>query len=847
MENAPYPPFPVTSRLRAYCPPAGYDETLGPDGQLRPGWRPLFEHLDELGIPRVEALRQQARQLLLENGITYNLFQNETEGVRSWDLDLLPLILVEEEWLRLERGLKQRHRLLELLLDDLYSHQGVIRAGIIPAPLIFGAQGYLRACHGLPKPKGSPLPWWAADLTRDAYGNFMVIGDLLQAPTGSGYALENRQILFRLLRQPLNENHVRLLLPFFTALRTHLNDASPLPKEDPRTVLLTPGPEDKLYFEHAFLANYLGLTLVQGEDLTVRNGRVHLKTLDGLHPVDVVLRMLQDRLCDPLELDENSYLGVAGLIHAITGQKVAVLNHPGAAVLENPALLAYFPEICHHFLGEELLLPVQPTWWCGDPDSLAQVLNDPEPILIRSVNQSGMPVRELTQDPDSPVRQALRSWPQEFIAQVPIRPSTLPVMTPEGFRPGFMVLRTFSTSGQNETEVMPGGLARVIFEPTHLNAPNGHADITKDVWVLSPDPVARSNRLPLDRLSEPSFFTGEISSRMAENLFWMGRYAERSENVPRLLRVLLLLPRPGGEEVGEAGERAALRMLYRALTTITATEPGFAGEGAEERVLDPEEELLAVIRTPERLGSVASSIQSLILAAHRVRERLSNDTWRVIIQVRGLRQRLASEKSSADMVGEMERLITTLAALAGLGQENMTRGLGWRFLELGRRLERAIFVVELLHATLLESLPPEGERLLLEALLNVGDSSITYRRRYRTHMAIKPFLELILLDEANPRGLASQLALIEEHLLALPRHAATPGHRTATGRIVLEAFSALRLSDPDLLALVSDTGQRTNLIDLLDRLKNLLPLLSVELANAFFQHSSSHALRGVSR
>ncbi|MBF0164973.1 MAG: circularly permuted type 2 ATP-grasp protein [Magnetococcales bacterium] len=847
MENSTPHFSPITSRLREYRPPGGYDEAIGPDGLLRPGWHSLFDHLDEQGIPRVEVLRQQARQLLLENGITYNLFQNETEGARSWDLDLLPLILVEDEWQKLERGLKQRHRVLELLLEDLYGHQGVIRAGIIPASLIFAASGYQRACHGLPRPKGSPLPWWAADLTRDSYGNFLVIGDHLQAPTGSGYALENRQILFRLLRQPLNENHVRLLLPFFSALRNHLNDASPLPKEDPRTVLLTPGPENKLYFEHAFLANYLGLTLVQGEDLTVRNGRVHLKTLDGLHPVDVVLRMLQDRWCDPLELDESSFLGVAGLIQAIAGQKVAVLNHPGAALLENPALLAYFPEICHHFMGEELLLPVLPTWWCGDQDSLRQVLGDPEPLLIRSLTKPDQPARELTPDPNCPVRQAMLARPQEFIAQVPIRPSTLPVLTPEGFRPGHLVLRTFSTAGLSETEVMPGGLARVIFDPKMLNALNGHADITKDVWVLSPDPVPRSNRLPLDRLSEPSFFTGEISSRMAENLFWMGRYAERSENVPRLLRVLLLLPQPEGGEVRESGERAALRLLYRALTTITATEPGFIGEGAEQRLLDPEEELLALIRSPERLGSVASSIQSLILAAHRVRERLSNDTWRVIIQVRGLRQRLAGGNSSADMVGEMERLLTTLAALAGLGQENMTRGLGWRFLELGRRLERAIFMVELLHATLLESLPPEGERLLLESLLNVGDSSITYRRRYRTHMAIKPFLELILLDEANPRGLASQLALIEEHVQALPRHAAMPGHRTATGRIVLEAFSALRLSDPDMLALVGDEGKRTNLIDLLDRLKNLLPMLSVELANAFFQHSSSHALRGVSR
>ncbi|MBF0342229.1 MAG: circularly permuted type 2 ATP-grasp protein, partial [Magnetococcales bacterium] len=320
----------MISLLRNYYPPLGYDEAIDPNGNPRPGWHTLLNHLEGLGAQRLETLRQQARQLLLENGITYNLFQNETDGVRTLDLDLIPLILIEEEWRQLEKGLQQRHRVLEMLLEDLYGNQETLRAGIIPANLIFASSGYHRACHGLPKTRGALLPCWAADLVRTGPGSFQVVGDHLQTPTGSGYALENRQILFRLLRGLLNESHVRLLIPFFSALRDHLHDAPPFPKEDPRIVLLTPGPEDKLYFEHAFLANFLGLTLVQGEDLTVRNGRVHLKTLDGLHPVDVVLRMLQDRLCDPLELDENSFLGVAGLIQAVMGQKVTVLNHPCA-------------------------------------------------------------------------------------------------------------------------------------------------------------------------------------------------------------------------------------------------------------------------------------------------------------------------------------------------------------------------------------------------------------------------------------------------------------------------------------------------------------------------------------
>ncbi|MBF0461734.1 MAG: circularly permuted type 2 ATP-grasp protein [Magnetococcales bacterium] len=834
--------------LREYAPPPGYDEAFHPDGRLRPGWQSLITHMNLLGNARLEVLRQHARQLLRENGITYNLFQSDPDTVRSWELDLLPLIITEADWLHLEKGLKQRHQVLERLLEDLYGAQEVLRNGILPPALIFAHPGYLRSCCGLPYPPGGLLPWWAADLVRTDQGTFQILGDHLQSPTGSGYALENRQIMFRLLRHPLNNNHVRLLMPFFSALRNHLNESTPWPRGDPQVVLLTPGPRDKLYFEHAFLANYLGLTLVQGEDLTVRGGRVYLKTLDGLHAVDVVLRLLNDNLCDPLELGEEASFGVAGLLQAVLSKQVAVVNHPGAAILENQALLGYFASLCRHYLEEDPLIPVIPTWWCGDPASLERVLDELDKLVIQ---EHAKPLRhggELSGLDRQKMIQKLVARPQDFIAQTPITPSTVPVMTAAGIRPGHVILRTFATANKQEVEVMAGGLARVLIGSRQAPAFSDPAGITKDVWVLSGNPIAiRPNRLPLERLSEPSFFTGEISSRTAENLFWVGRYAERTENTLRLLKVLLLLPRPEGMDVWEGEEQEALRLLYQALTLVTATQPGFVGEGAAARFLNPERELLVLIRSPDCSGGVHAAVHALALAAHRVRERLSNDTWRVLNQVLELYQRLCSQKSTADMVGEVEGLITTFAALAGLAGENMTRGLGWRFFDLGRRVERAIFVLELLRATLVPALAPEGERLLLDALLNVSDSGITYRRRYRTNLAIKPFFELILLDESNPRSLASQLAIIEQHVAALPRRSAIPPHRTPSGRIILETIGTLRLSETELLSAVGDNGERTNLANLLERCHVLLPLFSMELANAFFQHASSRTLRGGAR
>ncbi|NGZ27399.1 MAG: hypothetical protein G8345_10995, partial [Magnetococcales bacterium] len=307
-----------------YHPLAAYDEAVDGNGQFRSHWQPLFNHLQSLAPHHVHALREQSRQLLLENGITYDAYNTSPDSSRTWDLDLLPWIIAEEEWHRLEKGLRQHHRLLEALLNDLYGTQRLFTSGILPAALIYGDNAFLRCCQGWQQTGQLRIPWGAVDLIRGVDGSFLIVGNPLQTPTGIGYALENRQIFFRLLRDPLNENRVRLLLPFFTALRNNLIEASPHAKEDPNTVLLTPGPGSPVYFEHAFLANYLGLPLVMGEDLTVRGGKVHFKTLDGLHPVDVILRLLEDRYCDPLEMTEEANPGVAGLVQAVREHRTAV-------------------------------------------------------------------------------------------------------------------------------------------------------------------------------------------------------------------------------------------------------------------------------------------------------------------------------------------------------------------------------------------------------------------------------------------------------------------------------------------------------------------------------------------
>ncbi|MBF0123711.1 MAG: circularly permuted type 2 ATP-grasp protein [Magnetococcales bacterium] len=786
-------------------------------------------------------LRDKAKRLLLENGVAYNVYHDHQSVIRTWDLDIWPLVIAEAEWLQLERGLKQRYRLLERLFADLYGTQDVIRTGLLPAELIFADAAFSRPCYRLPLAVQQALPWYSVDLARNTDGRFLVLGDHFQRPTGPGYALENRQIFARLLRNVLNEHQVRLLRPFFATLRTNLTGSACQPREDPQTVLLTSGPQDALYFEHTFLANYLGLTLVQGEDLATRSGRVCLKTLDGLHTVDVVVRLIDDRLCDPLELQENSCVGVAGLLQAIRGRRVAVVNPPGAAILENQGLLAWLPQLARHFLGEELLLASTPTWWCGDRDHLAYTLDHLNTLIIKSLGcvRSSPPVfgDQLSATELLAIRQRILAQPASFIAQERITPSTMPVMTDHHLVPGHVLLRTFLTAGSAGTEVMPGGLAAVSTRSAQVPFFDNYGGITKDVWVLSSSPVARGNRQSSGPLLQPSIFTGELSSRVAENLFWLGRYAVRVENALRLLRTILLLPPEERDTDSHLMPRRAVRTLYRAATSLTLASPNFKEGESEPYCVDPESDIRRMILSSDDNGSISTTVKTLIQTAYRVRDRLSSDTWRVINRIHDILLHLEGLHHLNDTVDDIESLLTSLTAFTGLSMENMTRGIGWHFLGLGRRLERSLFTIDLLHTTLVHCADPDEEQVLLEALLNITDSIITYRRRYRSHLAMKPALDLILQDESNPRSLSFQLVELQHHIDQLPRLQPMPVFRTPAGRTILEVVSLLRLSDTDLLTLTDDTNGRPNLEDLLTRMKQLLPLLSAELSHNYFQHA----------
>jgi len=817
-----------------------FDEMCLSNQTIRPHWEHLMDSLNKLGPTELERRRQEAIRLLRDNGVTYNVFGDPKGQDRPWQLDLIPLLIASHEWTEIERGLIQRAELMNLLLTDLYGTRETLRKGLLPVEVVASYPGFLRACHGLihyQVPSRHRLPMYAVDLVRSPQGSFWAVADRTQAPAGAGYALENRMVVSRILPSLYRDSHVHRLALFFRTLRMTL--ASMSKREDHRIVLLTPGPYNETYFEHAYLAKYLGYTMVQGADLMVREGKVRLKTLEGLQPVEVILRRVNDNFCDPLELRPDSYLGVAGLVQAVRMGNVAIANPLGSSLLENPGLLAFLPALAKYFLHEDLHIPSPTTWWCGQRQAREHVLSNLDKLVIKRIayHSGQAPTLQgqfLSSQQREKLRQEILAQPHLFVGSEEIPRSTTPVFNHGRLEPRQMILRSFLVHGEHSYVVMPGGLARVSASPdsSEISTQGG---MSKDTWVLASEPEKQTTLIINPKQARVTFEgQRELPSRVAENLFWLGRYAERAEETIRLLRTVLLYL--AQDDFSLLQNRTCLHTLLRTVTHLTETYPGFMGD--EAPLETPENELLAILLDKDRLGSVASVLQFLLNAAGSVRERMSPDMWHVINHLHEELERTPRRGQAATLdegLTKSDNLITIFAAFAGLSMENMTHEQGWDFLMIGRRIERAYYLTQLLRAMVATVAPNEDESVLLEQLLIITDSSLTYRRRYRSQVEIYAVLELILQNESNPRALGYQLASLQTHINDLP-HKHLP-YRSAEERFALEALTHLRLADIETLVPISQDRVRVDLDQLLVKISHLLPNLSNALTNSYFSHT----------
>jgi uncharacterized circularly permuted ATP-grasp superfamily protein/uncharacterized alpha-E superfamily protein len=823
-------------------PPTGRDELFEADGTVRPHWQPFLTALSDLGIEELSRRWDEARHLIRENGVTFNVHADPHGLDRPWQLDPIPLLIDAAEAARMEGGLLQRARLLDHILADLYGPRTLLLRGILPPELILGHPGFLRPMQGLKPAQGRWLHFYAADLGRSTDGSVWVMADRTQSPAGAGYSLENRIVLSRTLPDEFHDCQVQRLAVFFRTFRDMLRDLAPRNRDNPRIVLLTPGPANETYFEHAYLARYLGLTLIEGADLTVRDNRVFLKFLGGLQPVDVIFRRLRDEWCDPLELRGESLLGVPGLVQALHAGNVAVANALGSGLLESPGLLPYLPAASKFLLGEELLLPAVRTWWCGEPEGLRHVLANLPRLVVKSAISNGRPdpifAQRLSGQELRDLEANIRARPRHWIGQEQIPLATAPTLVGNRLEPRPFVLRAYVTAKDDGYAVMPGGLTRVTAGLENLVVSVQRGGGSKDTWVLSTAPVGTFSLLrPRVQAVELSRGGSDLPSRAADNLFWLGRYAERAEGAVRLLRSILvrLTERSGIADVPE------LPLLLRALTQQTGALPGFVGKGAEERLADPGPELRSLIFDRQRVGSLAHTLIGLDRVGGTARDRISADMYRTLASLDPLELEREYEEGRdpeeplplGEALDLLNRMVITLSALGGLAAESMTRGHGWRFLDMGRKLERATHTVGLLRSTLVVAGPHEGP--LLDALLEVADCSMTYRRRYLSSLHPAPVLDLLIADETNPRSLGSQLAWLAEEMEQLPRATDHPG-RTPEQRLSLQMLTTVRLTDMEALAVPDSEGRRILLGALLTGLEVDLPHLSDCVTRQYLTH-----------
>jgi uncharacterized circularly permuted ATP-grasp superfamily protein/uncharacterized alpha-E superfamily protein len=826
--------FDAARLAQDYQPLSGvYDEMCAASGELRPHWEYLIRACEALGAEELGRRWLEARRLLHENGVTYNVYDDAQQTERLWPLDPIPVLITSGEWSTIEQGLIQRAELLDALLADLYGPRRLIRKGVLPPELMYAHPGFLRPCAGIQLQARHHLTLYAADLARTPDGQVVVIGDRTQAPAGAGYALENRTVLSRVLPSLYRDSHVHRLAVYFRGVRAALHELNPRRQDDPRVVLLTPGPENESYFEHAYLANYLGYTLVQGGDLTVRDNRVWLKTLDGLTPVDVIVRRVDDSYCDPLELRGESLLGTPGLLQAARLGHVAIANPLGSSVLENPALMAFLPRLARELLNEDLKLPSATTWWCGSDDGRAFVLDNLEKLVIKPIAPHPSSATVFGARLDTAQRRGLAeriaAHPHLFVGQEQVTLSTAPGVVDGRLQPRPMVLRAFLAARADGYIVMPGGLSRVSPGPETWVVSNQHGGVSKDVWVLASEP---ERQMTLLSPTQPSVVVtrdgDDVPGRVADDLFWLGRYAERTDGSVRLLREALL--RVIGTERPQPDE--TVQVLLRAVTLVTSTYPGFIGKGADERLRAPERELLCVLLDRKRVGSVRYNVEALVHVGRAVRDRLSSDASRVINL---LNRELRRPSELTGGLEGLQRVVILLGAFSGLCAESMSRGPGWRFLEIGRYLERALGAIAVLRSVFVPALAGGGAEL--EALLAIAHSLKTFRRRYRSHMHAAAVLDLLLLDESNPRSVAHQLMHLEALVGALTSEVA-PRRGTAQ-RLILDALTQVRLFDITTIAPAS-AGQPDNTFDaLLGRLTALLTALSDDLSQRYFRHAEA--------
>jgi len=823
-----------------------HDELMGKDGNLLPHWQTFFQSFDKLGADELSGRNQDVLRFLKENGVTYNIYGEPDGFNRPWNLDLIPYLIGREEWKTIEAGLIQRANLFDLILKDIYGEGRLIKQNLLPMEVVYNHPGFLRECTGIQQPGKHSLVMYSADMARSADGKIWILNDRTQAPSGSGYALENRMAMARILPELFNGLRVRRLSTYFNSLRDALHSIAPAQGTAPRVVVLTPGATNETYFEHSYLSSYLGFALVEGNDLMVKDNYVWLKTLGGLEKVDVILRRLDDIYCDPLELKADSRLGIPGLLQAVRSGNVSIANPLGSSILENPGLLPFLPNISQYLLGEELKQPSIASWWCGHQKELNYVLEHISTLVIKkiykqtgfkSIDASGLSKKELEN-----LTAEIKASPQSFVGQEKIHVMPVPCFVNNKVEPRTALFRSFTVSNNGSYTAMTGGLTRTSVNEGNFIISNQSGGVSKDTWIISPEPGSTVHiHKELAHVSGTTA-SAVLPSHTAENLFWVGRYAERVLGNARLQRTVMQFVMEGNRLMEDDTDIETEYILLRGLTKCTYTFPGFAAkDNDKEKFGNPWPELKRIMFDTELSGSLSANFFAFYRTVYTVRDHWSTDTWRVLRTM----EEAWKEASTASLSGHsghnkmlqsLDALITSMVAFIGLNRESISREQGWIMLDAGRKIEQSLLLINMLRNMLEGDYDEQTGYNLQEAVLKSNESLVNYRFKYRAHLQLPLVLDLMLLDPNNPRSLLYQLERLKAYLSSLPK--VTAGHALSEHeRLILEAYTMLKLAEKDKLSYRdTDDNMHNRLEKFLSKINDLLLTVNNVISKTYFRH-----------
>lgn len=833
-----------------YSPAAGtFDELVTAKGVVKPGWQPFLNQFQPIPSIDQNMMAMKLNRHVYENGLAHDVYAETDESAQPWGIDLFPFIISAEEWSWLSQAVTQRARLMNEVMKDLYGNQSLLQNGTIPPRMIFSDPSFLKPCMSLNQGQ-EPITFFAIDIARDHNGNWRAIDTHTETTAGIGFAIANRVVHTKVMGDIFEACNIHREASFFQNIQNTL--PSLFGADDGNIAILTHGLHHGNYFDHAYLARYLGYKLVQGSDLRVVGGNVYLKTLSGLTPIDGIIRCIEGQRADPLYLDPTGFHGPANLVQAVANKPGLIVNALGSSILENRGLGAYLPELANSLLGEALMLPESERSWLGTAEARNKVLKAKAKsnLIIRPARElsdrpglarRGHRLADLSKSERQSLYREIELKGEHYVTEENQGFATSPRWTKDGLRPTPYAMRLYAMRNGDDYEMLPGGIAMQVDDPktaVALNAPDGE---TSDIWVVSdqPTPPFRSLLKPNINLDETDRNNAKLPSRVADNLYWLGRYTERAEWTMRLMRSALIQTE---EERGIVPDIGAMR---NTLEILISKGGGNITLPQDDNSPQQIEQIIRILSKSD-VGSfgLRGVLENILTAARKIRDRLSLEAWNNLnsFEKNPLWWHEVTPLRRDDTIDLLNEGISTLAAFSGITQENMTRNYSWRFLQIGKRLERALDKCEVLQTLFARPLQKENQVSRLFFMLKLADSLITYRSRYRFSPDLTLVLDLLICDESNPRALGYQLSEISNHINALPKSSPDQAG-TEEQRVILDVITKIRLANPADLAQLDNENGRSNLKFLLDDQLAALTSLSELISRRYFSLTDEQPIR----